>query len=181
MVDCLLKFKARLKLPLPRGVDRERVARLSGPRRLHGKQFGRQVPHRPLSLLLGLGPASAADVAQLRTRLARAHVLAHQVRLSHRNVELGCLIVAGARGVFDHQAFLTTARSAGLPRRQRLEAPVNANAVLEVNHVVPEIEVGEIYLEGVAHRLRMMGLQAPRPRHFVAPVNLRVRDHDPAG
>ena len=53
--------------------------------------------------------------------------------------------------------------------------------MLEVNHIVPEVEVGEIHLEGIADRLRMMGLQAPRPRHFVAPINLRIRDHNPSG
>ena len=157
------------------------MTRLGGPCRLHGKQFGRQIPHRSLSLLLGLGPAGATDGAELRTRLARSDVLADQMGLGDRHVELGSLVVTGARGIFNHQAFLTAARGACLTRGQRLETPVDPDAVLKMNDIVPEIEVGEIDLERIAHRLRMMGLQTPRSGHLVAPVNFRVRNHHASG
>ena len=181
LIGSLLELETGLEFPLPRRVAREGMPRLGGPGRLHRQQFGRQIPDRPLGLLLGLGPAGAADGAELRPRLAGTDVLAHQVRLGHRHVELRRLVVSGARGVFDHQAFLAATRGPRLSRWQGLETAVDPDAVLEMDDVVAQIELREIDLEGIAHRLRVVRLQPARARHLVPPVDLGIRDHHASG
>ena len=65
------------------------MARLRFARGLDGEQFAGDIAHGPFGLLLGLGPARAAERVERRTRLARADVFADQVRLGHRHIKLG--------------------------------------------------------------------------------------------
>ena len=65
----------------------EGMAGLRFARGLDGEQFAGDIAHGAFGLLLGLGPARAAERVQRRTRLARADVFADQMRLGDGHVK----------------------------------------------------------------------------------------------
>jgi hypothetical protein len=163
LIRGFLVKKRALELPLPWGVGLEAVTLLGGTDGLNAEQFPSEIAHSVLGLFLGLGPASAPDGAQLRLRLARADVFAHEVSLAHGHVQtrgLGCGI---ARGVLDDQALLATilgTAGRGRPgRRERLETAINPDAVLQVHDEIALVEIGEIDFEGAAKDLGVGGFE----------------------
>ncbi len=165
------------------------MARLRFARGLDGEQLAGDVAHGAFGLRLGLCPARAAERVERRTRLARADVLADQVRLGHRHVELRRRLRRIARRVFDDQAFLAALRRGGLPiglrsrrlRRHGFASRDNARCRVAVNHVVALLQFREINVQRRARRLRVRRLEPARPLHLVAPENLRVGDDDQLG
>ena len=89
LVGRLLIDKAVFKFALPTAVGRKSVAGLGSARGVDGQHVAGQVAHGVFGLRFRLGPPGAAQGVERRARLARADVLAHQMRLAHRHVEFG--------------------------------------------------------------------------------------------
>ncbi len=189
LVGRFLEDEGALELALPGRVRRERMARLRFARGLDGEQVAGDVPHRPFGVGLGLGPAGAAQRVERRARLARADILADQVRLGHRHIELGRRLRGVARRVFDDQAFLAGVGVRARPfgwlcagaQGQHLQPDIPPNPVLQVDDVVALLQLREINVQGRTRRLRVRRFEAARALHLVTPKDLGVGDHDQPG
>ena len=103
-----------------------------------------------------LEPAAAAQRIERRARLAGPDVLAHQVRLGHRHIELRRRLRRVAGRIFYDQAFLPRVgcrrgplgRLGPRAQRQHLQAGVPPNAVLQMNHIIPLLQVRKINVQG---------------------------------
>ena len=189
LVGRFLVEKGTFKLALPRRVRPKRMARLRGALGLNLEQVRRDIPHRALGLLLGLLPTFPTEGVQRRTQLARAHILADEMRLGDGDVELGRLAVGIGRGVFEDETLLAGSWGWGLgsgvwgglaPRRgEHLQPLKSSDAVLEMHDVIAFFQLAEINVHRRARGNRVRGLHAPRPLHLVATKYLRVRhDHE---
>src|ERR1039458_4482099 len=88
LVRRLLEDESALELALPGHVCCERMSGLRFARGLDGEQVAGDVPHRPLRMGFGLGPTGASQRVERWPRLARADILADQVRLGYGHIEL---------------------------------------------------------------------------------------------
>jgi len=189
LVGRFLEEEGALELALPGNVAREGVAGQGLAGGLDGEQVAGDIPHSLFGPGLGVGPARAAQRVERRARFARADVFADQVRFGDRHEQPGRLLAGLVRRIFKNQAFRAGARGhAGAvdrpgagARRRNLQTEVAANAVLDVNHVVALLQLGEINVQRRPGRLGVGRLEPARPLHLVAAENLGVRDHRQPG
>jgi hypothetical protein len=177
------------ELTLPRRVGWVRVAGLRLPSRLNTQQFTRQVFHGTFGLSLGLGPTRATEGVERRARFSGPHVLADQMGLADRYVELGGRLIRIGGGILDDQtlrvrcgcrAVFRTVRLAASPScRKRLQAEITTDAMLQVDHVIALLQVGKVDLQCRTRRLGVRRFQAPGSRNAIAPKHLGVGDHHP--
>ena len=163
------------------------MPRLSLARGLQLEQISGDIGDRLLGVGLGLGPAFATEDAQRRTRPAGADVFADEVRLGHRHIQLGRILLRVARAVLDHEALLAAAGFfPAVPRRacldrQHFQPEVAADAVLQMHDEVAHAQVGKIDLQRRAGGRCVGRLEPARSLRADAPKNLRVGDDDQLG
>ena len=179
LVRCFLEWKRPFELPLPRCVVAELVPRLGLARGLQLEQIRGDIGDRLLGVGFSLGPAFAADDAEWWPRPASADVFADEVRLGHRHIQLGRILLRVACAVLDHEALLTAALFVrACPGRQYFQSEVAADAVLQMDYIVTHAQVCEIDLQRRSRRCSVGRLEPPRLLHAGSPKNLRVCDDD---
>src|SRR5258708_37235528 len=77
--------------------------------------------------------------------------------------------------------YTTLFRSISAAARQRLQADVTANAMLEVHDVVALLQVGEVNVKQGAGSLGVARFQPPGTLDFVAAKDFGIGDYDQAG
>ena len=130
------------------------MAHASGASGIEVEQFGRGVAHMLGGLGAGLVPLAAAQAVQGRLVWVGAAVAADQMQLRDWNKE------AAATGVGEVQAF-----GLAFTEVQVLKPLVAANAVLQVNHGVAGLELGEVADDGVDIGLFVLLAMSLSPFH----------------
>ncbi len=113
-------------------------------------------------------------------RFAGPHIFADQMRLGNGHVELGRGLCGIRGGVFDDETLRPGAVLPGVPARAgraRLQPHIPSDAVLEMNHQIAILQIGEVNLEGRPRRLGMGGLEPARALNLLASEHLGVGDH----
>ena len=161
--------KGRLEFPLPGGVLWESEARVEAAPSLGFKQLGRVVKGRPFRRLAGLLPLAASDPSELWTDLRQPDIAGDEMGFVKRDVE-------GYAGVEFERKNLADLAS----RFNRLEAPVDGDSVLQMNHKLALDQLGEV------EELIDLGLVDPGTLAEVGPAlafhpeDLRFADDDQA-
>ena len=132
LIGRLREGKGLLELTLPGRVDGKGDARTALPRGLETDHVGGHVGHRPLHGVLLLRPQRAADLGELGGELPAADVFLHQLDARGGDVDPRIF------GELDLQELLGAAMLLQEP-----EAAVAADAVGDVDHVVPLVQVEE--------------------------------------
>ena len=132
LIGRLVERKRLFELPLPGCVGREGDAGPTLPHGLQADHVGGHVGHRPLHRELLLFPTRAADLGEFRGELRAAHVFLDEFDAGGRHVDPRAL------GELDIEELL------GPPvLLQELEPLVAADAMRDVNDVIPLVEVEE--------------------------------------
>ena len=132
LVGRILVEERRLELALPRRVGREREARRDLAMRVQVEQLQSHLPDRgprPLPLALPGGGSQAVQLGRRGVAVAARAVRLELVQPVQRDVQAVPALVLDDRDL-----------EGALADRNRLHAPVDPDAVLEVDDVVPRLE-----------------------------------------
>ena len=180
LIRRILEQEARLQLALPRAVGKVRRARGDVAARVQVEQLGRHFKDRAARFFPLLRPLLATEPVQARRRRVLAHGVGGTIALDLVEPVQGD-VEAVAPLVLDHRDL-----DRALFDDDRLHPAVDADAVLEMDDVVPRLERGD--------RLhRRAGAVAARPpdapvatedlvvgEHAKPRASIRGRQHEPA-
>ena len=152
LVDGQVVGEGALELLLPMGVGGEGVARHRLARGVELQQLLRHVAHRLLDLGLGALPAGAAEAIERRPGAAR--VLLDQVEPLDRDEQLVLAVIAQ----LEELGGVADAAAADL-----LEPDELADAVVDVDDEIADLQVAEVGEEGRRHRALAPGRRAAAP------------------
>src|SRR5205085_9175627 len=95
----------------------------------------------------------------------------------------GRRLIQAVRRVLDYEAFLSVWRIGDLLLERllstacggHLQAEIAANPVLQMDHVIALLQIGEINIQQRTRSLRVARFQPARTLHFVAPKDFSIR------